>query len=813
MFKSYATLAWRNLFRDKTTSIINIMGLALGLAASIIISIINYSELTWDRFWPEAEKIYKVESIESYQGPESASPSISLLFKGLLVNSFSEITHAGRVNATSAIVKAQLNEYAYEESIVLVDDEVFQIFPQRVISGDITQFFKNPIAVVLTKETAVKYFGEKNAIGETITIKDTTANEGDKVYKVVAIIESSSQKTDVQFSIAIHFPDKIYDTNDASNWRYKTANTYIKLKNSGDIEHIRKNLLNFLDRNVPASAFIAASRASEKFQLTIIPLKDAHMKGAQHTGDSQRVWMLWTLAAASLLIAAINYINLTTAKSIRRQKEIALRKSLGAKQIQIIYQFLIEALATSSIALFLALVLVEVSTPYLEAIFNFPIERLYLSDPILLCCLVTMVIFNGVLAGAYPAFYLSRLHPAKTLKANKSVESMGSSALRRYLVIIQFMIATILICLVATVTTQLHLVLQYDPGYQTKNIVFFNSKTLCDAEKSQKDTLKFQLSNITGVEAVSATFPLLSGSMRIPGVVSVLGQKPEQAKAVKIIPSADSTEFALFKIPMLAGSTYKDSDPSDNTIKTVIISQQAAKNFGFKTPAEAIGKQLELHIPGNPKHPLVVAGVVADTHLGSHNEVPMPFVFWRPKVRTCSIGIRYEGADKEHVIAQSFYVFVEALGAIPSKVFIEDLVAKEYENQIVMSKFIYIFSVIAIFISCIGLFGLATFNTQKRSREICIRKIHGASVAEIIKLLIWQFTKPILIANLIAAPIAIYLIWCWLDGFYQRIDLWLYGPIFCAAAGIISTLIAWLTVGGQALIAAREKPLAALREE
>jgi putative ABC transport system permease protein len=703
-----------------------------------------------------------------------------------------------------------------EMSITAIDKDVLHIFPPTVLAGNLNNFHKDNKAIILSRYSAEKYFGSEDPIGKTLILKKLSysENKNDETdYKVVAVIENTSKKSDVVFSIVNHFTPESLATDKNFKWDFNPTNTYIQIKKDSNIDTLKSRLNNFVDKYVPLIVVSASHKSSDNFRLYPINIKDVHTQGAHREDNLQRVWMLAALGLVILSLAAINYINLATARGISRQKEIALRKTMGAKQHQIIMQFLVESVLITFVAFLFALIFAEAIIPIIRNGLNLTIDNYYLADPRLMVGLISFTLLVGIIAGAYPAFYLSRIKPALILKANKSLETETSTRLRKNLISVQFLISGTLLSVILLMAAQLHLVLNFNPGYQTKNILFLNSATLNNSDSGAINALKKELQKISGVEIVARTFLDLPGSMKIKGIATSLNQKPEDALPINIIPTADSQEFSLFNISIIAGTSFKEGNDPDNYMNSVVLNHQALNNFGFKSAEEAIGKPLELHMPNGTKRPTTVIGVISNVHLDAYNQPALPALFWYPKVFTSTIGIRYKGNDRNEIVTRAKALWKNLLGVTPEEAFIEDVVAEQYANQILISKFIFAFTGIAMLISSMGLYALALLATQKRAKEISLRKVHGASTGGIMYLLIRQFTLPVAIANIAAWPIALYLINRWLENFNQRIDLWVWGPIYCLLAGALATAIAWLTVGGQAYLVARAKPVVALREE
>lgn len=825
MFKHFLVVALRNLIKNKIYSLIAIAGLTLGLVAGVIIFIINYSELTWNKWWPDSENIFIVQQKSTFGNNSHINTYTSPLLKKAIDEFGHDVEYSGRIlsaDVTVELINAKTGQKAiFEDAFYQMDSSMINIFSLTALQGNFSDFYNNKQAVILTEDAAKKYFGSGDPLGRTLIINGRNMLPGQEqnfnktpYYTVVAITPNIPRRN--SWSMHGIFVNYIEPPNVA--WRMSMVQTYVKLKRGVGIEQVNLSLLKLVDKYVPLDQANASAKSSDNLNFTLLNIAELHLFSGGQQGNMQRIWMLYGLAAVIVFLSAINYINLAMAHYSRRQKEIALRKTLGAARLNIIAQLITEAVVALSIALFLTLVALEPIMPWLGRVLDMEIEQNYWSDIRLLGSLIAIALLIGIAAGSYPGLYLSKIRPALTLKANKSQEANGSIRLRYALVVIQFCISIVMLISVALIAKQIATILNYDPGYETKNIVYLMDRSLIGADAGKINTLKNKISKLAGVEAVARTPPEMPGEHSQSFAVALAGQSRDKAGFIDMVPAIEADVINLLDIPIIAGKIFDPLLYSDKRERPgqIIIDQQTSRYLGFKSAGEAVGNPLDIYFSAETKETATIVAVTANVHVGSRDKPLHPVIFWLPtgSLIVDSLAIRFtDGIDKKKLLEKAKEIWKSELDATPGHRFMEDMIKKQYSNQIMMSHFVYVFSAVAMFISCFGLYGLASFTAEKRNKEIGLRKIHGASVRNIVGLLLWQFTQPVMLASIIAWPVALYIMSRWLEDFNQRIDLWLWGPVYCLLAGLLAIAIAWLAVGGRALLAARAKPVDALTDE
>lgn len=834
MFKNYALIATRNLLQNKVHSFVSIFGLALGLAATTVILIVNYSELTWDDNWKDVDRIYELEQI--YIARATPSKVDTLLTPSLLnkvSEKFSDLEHLGHISYTEGDIK--LNDSnthstkSFNENVSSISPSIIDIFSLAAIQGNTEEFYRNKQSVIISKAIAEKLFFNEDPIGKTLEINWKSFSKADQnpnlntSYKIIAVIANSPKRSSLQQSMDILVNERYADEPDDPNFfRYReSSSTYVKLKQGAISDTTNLQFPDFLNKDMPGLSG-GEKKSSESFIFKLTNIQDIHLYGANSSNSTQRIFILYCLAAVIAILACVNYINLTTARFSCRQKEISLRKTLGAEKAQIIAQFLIEALASVGCALLITFIILEPTLPWLSTQLALTIELNYFSDLSLLSIIFGTALCLGLASGFYPGFILSNIKPAVILKANKSNETYGSIRFRNLLVIFQFVISATMLVSVGIIATQLYSALHANPGYDTQNIVFLiDDKLVVDRDSlsiNRVNSLKQKIQEIPGVLVATKTMPTLPGAMSELKKTYSSKQRPEEASAIPLTFVGDADEIKLFNISLIAGKNFVPKIEDGNK-PAVIINAQALRTLGFSSAEEAIGATLNINLFSSETTIATIVGVTSKLQLGDLNKPSGPLILMRfPEgwsFEAGTLGVRFaDSVNRTALITQIKDICKSFIGAATLReVWLQSLVEEQYKNQILIAKFAYTFTALAVLISCLGLYGLASFAAEKRTKEIGLRKVHGASIQDIMRLLLWQFTKPISLANLIAWPIALYVINRWLENFSQRIDLWIWGPIYCLLAAALAIAIAWLTVGGQAYLVARAKPVNALREE
>jgi putative ABC transport system permease protein len=827
MFKSYLAVAFRNLIKNKLYSLINIVGLAVGLAACVMIALFVRDEFSYDTQWAKAERLYRLNTTYNIPGREPTSgPTATGRAKEAFRNYFSDdIAATTRFRSLYSVLRYQ--DKVVTERIIWTDPETADMFDLKVTAGDIHQALADKASIAIDQSFAERYFGRENPIGKILTIN---IYDIERDYKVAAVFEDLPENTvlDIQALVKIDEADFVNQPWEFQQWYSDNSYLYFELKEGSDVDAINARSSAFIDNSIDfdpekssfdkASDFVAVNAQ----KMTDIQLNPVGRAGSEMkpTGSMVNVVMFISIAVLILLIACINFMNLATAKSTQRAREVALRKVLGAHRGQLIIQFMGESILIALMGLVLGIAIVELA---ITAFGGFVGKELVLdySDGLTLSILFGLVVFVGVIGGLYPALVLSGFLPARVLKANKSAETKGSAILRNMLVIIQFSISIGLIIATAAVYGQRLFVTTMDPGFDKESVLVIQNLDRTGMDGKQ-DAFRQQILALQGVNKAA-----LSGDTPVNGNTSNSrvtreGDDPSQSMLIGR-QSVGHEFFDVFDVEFVVGRAFSrdrgtDGTPSadapeDEDLRgTLILNEAAVRRLGYSSAQEAVGQRLTLGVSQGRSASMEIIGVVRDMQLQSLKEIVRPEMYLLSSDYISSLSIKFDG-NVANLISQIEKIWGSIAPTVPFEYdFIDERIAREFEGEENQSVLLAFFAGLAVLIACLGLYGLACFAAERRTKEIGIRKVMGASVMDIVRLLIWQFSKPVLIANLIAWPIVVYAVMQWLENFPYRLELW-WLAIFCVASGTIALSIAWATVGGNAARVARTNPIQALRYE
>jgi predicted permease len=819
MFQNYFKIAYRNLWRHKLHTAINIIGLAIGISACLIIFLLVHFEQNFDQFHPDKERIYRVTT--KYSGLfEATNSGIAFPVAEAMRKECTGVEEVGHMftlsNLDVTIDGKGLPRKTLEEQswIAVAEPQYFEVFKgYEWLAGNPEIALKDPFKVVLTESRAKQYFGNitpNQAIGRELVYNDSLR------VTVWGIVADFKEPSDLKFTdfISMSTLPVSWLKNEAGGlenmkaWGSTSSNSqlFVKLTPGVNPERIKKQLGQLLAK------YAKDKDPDMKIEYPLQALGNLRYSKVGIFNDSAEAAHQPTLnalllvAMLLLVIACINFVNLTTAQAVQRSKEVGVRKVLGGTRGILVFQFLGETFVVTTIALLFSIFLGQGAVYFFK---EFLPEGLVFNpfSPVMLLFMGATVLVVSLLAGLYPAFVLSAYQPVAALKNQYFTKGSGNSVewLRKGLIVFQFTFSLALIAGTIIIGQQVQFMQNQDMGFNSDAIVHFSVPFFQDPAK--KVVLKNKLVQLSGVKAISITASPPASS-NVNTTIYQCNTRPDKDYElhVKLI---DTAYIGMYQIPLLAG---RNLQPFDST-REFIINETAVRLFGFKSPEEALGKELSREKGKN--YPIV--GIVKDFHSRSLHEPIYPFVleasFWSDRLDiSLKLATQGQGVD----VVKKIMAQVEAnwKAIYPSDkfqyTFVDDDIAKFYENERKMSKVMNSATGIAIFISCIGLFGLVSFTVARRAKEIGIRKILGASVGNIVQLLSRDLLGLVLISILLGTPIAWYFAHQWLQDFAFRIDIqwWVF-----ALAGLIALLIAFATVGYQAFRAAMMNPVESLRNE
>lgn len=807
MIRNYLKIAFRNLTKQKGFTFINIAGLAIGITCFLLIGLYVKDELSYDRFNKNADRIYRVTRIfKSNDGTVSLHLGhVAPAFMQYFQSDFSEAEQITQLFGADAVLNRPENpeKKYHEQSMYFASENLFKVFSINLLSGNAEKVLASPFTIAISKPMAEKYFDKEDPIGKLIKIDNKYEMTVSGVFEPLPT--QSHFHADFLMSMSTLNDDRIYGKESLKNdWGGNNFATYFLMPKGYDISRIESRIKPFLDQHLPV---YEGRKGAQYSDLTFQKLTDIHLYShldSEHeaNGNIKYIYTFSAIAFFILLIACINYMNLATARSAGRAKEVGLRKVVGAIRSQLIGQFLSESLLLTIFALIIALIATVLLIPALNDFTDKTLTFSDLFDYKFILLILGVIFFTGVLAGSYPAFFLTAFQPVEVLKG-KIKNAMKNGRLRQVLVVMQFSIACVLIISTAVIYKQLSFMLNQDAGFKKDQVVVMRvgNDSAVDFE-SFKQELKRQ----AGVKNVTH-------SSRTPTGRLLDSQGAKVAKGDSLAPtsteikalSVDHDFLPTYEIPLVAGRNFSRDFKSDDSA-AYILNEAAVKSIGWKNNADAINELFEY---GGRKGKVI--GVVKDFHFESLHQKIVPMVMLINKYWRSWLSINIAAGDFQKTIASIEKTSKTYMPTTPfSYQFLDERFNKQYQAEQKQRTLFMIFAGISIFISCLGLFALAAFMAEQRRKEIGVRKVLGASVGSITTLLSKDFIKLVVISILIASPIAWYAMSSWLTDFAYRIDIeWWIFPL----SGLLAILIAVATVSYQAISAALVNPVKSLKSE
>ncbi|HKB44383.1 MAG TPA: ABC transporter permease, partial [Chitinophagaceae bacterium] len=805
MIRNYLKIAFRNLTKYKFISFINLFGLTIGLTCCLLIFTFILHELSYDKYQPNADRIYRIT--RTFNNPQTGAVSLILStisppFGPLLQNDFKEIEDMTSTLSNGTTATRYNDKMFNEQNVFIADDKLFDFFEVKTVDGNPKKALSEPYSVMLTDDIAKKYFGDEDPMNKIIKI---SPNGSYLNFKVTGIYKPFPSNTHFHPDMLVSF-STLNDTlvygaeNLRTNWGNNSFFTYIRLPKNYDPKKLEAQFPAFLDRNMIGE--YTTTKPSKATSIALQKLTDIHLRShtdyeAEANGDIKRVWIFSAIALFILLIACINYMNLSTARSTLRAREIGIRKVSGAQRKEIITQFLSESVLISWIAMLLAFGLTLLALPWLNELSGQKLNINILLKWQIIIPVLIVPFFVGIVSGIYPALFMSSFQPVKVLKGFLKVGG-GNISFRKVLVTIQFAISIILIICTAIVFAQMRYMQNKSLGFNKEHIVTIPyTPDLSDKYEAFRTEL---LSNSNIKNA--------GRSSRIPTgrLLDEMGTKISSGDTlapvmtdIKFVTS-DYDFIPTYGVKVLAGRGFSRDFGVDTS--SFIINEAAAKILGFKNNNDAIGKNLGY---GNITGKLV--GVINDFHFESMHQKIVPLLLFKPKNPNFfgRISIKIGGNNIPAALSHIENTWKKFLPETPYQyTFLDENFEKLYKAEEKQKTILTIFACIAIFIACLGLFGLSAFAITQRIKEIGIRKVLGASIGSIVQLLSKDFLILVAISAVIAFPVAWYTMNNWLQDFAYRISMpwWIF-----IIAGIVAAFIALVTISFQAIKAAISNPV------
>jgi len=793
MLKNYLSLAFKNFRKQKMFSLINILGLTVGITCCMLIFLFIMNEFSYDKFHKNGKNIYRVYRVGNTNGEHRAIPWVSPPYaKALLTDYPDAVQQTLRVMPDNDLVTYK-NVSFNEKKIYLVDSNFFTFFSFRLLKGNPATVLNDPLSIVMTASAARKYFGNEDPIGKVVDFNKKMQ------LKVTGIAEDVPVNSHLDFDMVVP----------TSNWRNEPwfnqwpnngLFVYLQLNPAVHPDQLQKQFPAFMDK------YLGKFYRENGFKMDLImkPLNGIYFEGenpfddVKH-GSKKMVYIFMSIAVLILVIACINFMNLATARATDRSKEVGLRKVLGAVRRQLTLQFIFESFLFATIASVLALLLLQAIMPAYSGFLGYKLPS-YWNNPWSYIFIAGVIITVGILAGSYPALLLSSFSPIESLKGKLNVGKQGAF-FRKALVVFQFGISVLLIISVTVVMKQMHYVRNTDLGFnkQQTMIVRLDNGTIWN----KKIEFKHQLEADPAIASVS----VMTGEPG--GFHDTYGFEAEAKPGEKLNLNTEFADFEYAKtlgLKVIAGRDFSPQYPTDST-QSVIINHAAANLLGY-TPQQAIGKWIKSTADSNRR---TIVGVVEDYHYASLKQTIGPLVISTKKDDRRLALIKLNTSQLKQATERIKKIYNNNAPDFPFEYsFLDERFDQLYKAEIKQESLLSVFSVIAICIACLGLFGLASYTALKRTKEIGVRKVLGSSVENIVLLLSKDLLKPVLLGTIIAVPVGYYAMQKWLEGFAYRISVhwWLF-----AMAAMIAVLIALITVSVQAIKAALANPVKSLRTE
>lgn len=813
MLKNYLQIAFRNIYRHKGYSFINIAGLAVGIACCMLIMLYVRDELSYDRYNENIDCLYRLERKGVFQDKEFHVAATAHPTGPAFKNDLPEILQSVRIWPTTLSVKTLDNRY-FNERILFTDPAIFATFTFPLLKGSPETALKEPQSIVLTEEMSKKYFNGGDALGKVLSIQWDKETAMD--FKVTGIMKkiprNSHFRTDFfasYASLAKLIPEQL------NTWLNNSNYTYFLLPKNQSIRELDKKFPALIEKYMGKDVrqFLGPKvDINSLFKFILRPVSEIHLYSGlefelEPTGSIATVYIFSAIAFLVLLIACINFMNLSTARSALRAKEVGLRKTVGANKRSLVVQFIGESVLLSFIAGIIALLIVQLLLPVYNAVTLKEMSNTYLTDPASMLLFIAVILLVGFVAGSYPAFYLTSFQPVKVLKGKFTTGNESRSQfLRKGLVVVQFTISIALIICTTVVMNQLHYIKNKNLGFKKEQVVVIPAKD--ESLANRYDAFKTGLLKNPGVLKAAVT-------ERIPGSRSTSdrvflreGMDKSQSQIVRYF-SIDTDFIPVLEIQLAAGRNFSKDFTTDK--EGLILNEAAVKKFGWQSPEAALGQGILIPESATKYTKFTIVGVVKDFHYKSLHQRIEPLILFLDPANVAFVMVKIKTGDIPatlEFLENKFKAFSPAFTY--EYYFLDESFDNLYRSEERVQTIFKFFTILAILISCLGLFGLVSFTAERRRKEVGIRKVLGATVANIVLHLSREFVILTLIANLIAWPAAYIAMSRWLQGFAYRTGI---GIGTFILSGLVALAITLLTVGYQSVKTALANPVNSLKYE
>jgi putative ABC transport system permease protein len=802
MIKNYVTVAIRTIMKYKMFSAINILGMTIGITSCLFIALYVSHELSYDRFHADADRIYQVGLNGRIGGQDIRVASTCPPMAEALVNDIPEVESSMRIAKMFGRPVVRQGEKIFsEDKVFFVDSNFFDFFGYRLKAGDPKTVLSEPNTVVLTERLAKKYFGDENPVGGLLVI-----GNDNKTYKVTGVAENAPGHSHFNYTMLVSAESS--DQLKRNIWLNNFMYTYFKVRPNASVTDVEKKFIPMVEKYIgpELERFMGATlkqmqEAGGAYGYYTTNIKDIHLHSTSQGdlepgGNVMYVYFFSGIGLFIILIACINFMNLSTARSAGRAKEVGLRKTLGSLRGQLIGQFMAESTLYSALAIALALIACYYLMPYFNLLSGKELTIQPLYSPVFVGGLFALLVMVGIVSGSYPAFYLTSFKPVEVLKG-KIRAGAKSKGIRSTLVVFQFGLSIFLIIFTVVVYQQIQFMQKKNLGIDRNHVLIIDNTARLG---NNKEAFRNGLTQLTGVANVSYT------NNTFPGVnnTTVFKTATSEQDHIMGLYYADYEHQEVLRFELKDGRYFSRDFPSDSL--AILINEAAAKEFGFENP---VGEEILYNDDGNGIKKYKVIGVIKDFNFESFKSQVRPLSIMLAE-NAGNVMIRYEGTPADLIAGVEKLWKAQAPNEPFEYTFLDENFDRLFRAEQRMGHLFTVFSALAIFIACLGLFALAAFTSEQRTKEIGIRKSMGASVLNLSVLLSKEFTKLVVIAFLPAAILAWYVTDSWLNGFAYRVEL---NPVVFVLSGVAAILIAWLTVSYQSIKAAMANPVEALRYE